>query len=53
MKLGRGHDAWVARVNPDEHTQRVWSYYVRDHFYAVGIYARNYTSTWHEEMVRF
>jgi hypothetical protein len=52
-ELGRAHDAWVAQGNPDEHAQRVWSYYVRDHFHAVGLFAQNFTTTWHGEMVRF
>lgn len=49
-ELGRANDAWMAMGNPDEHAQRVWSYWVRDHLTTVGVRTQHWVGRWAREI---
>lgn len=51
-ELDRANLAWMAQGNGDEHAQRVWRYWVRNHLTTMGLHTHNWVSRWTIAMER-
>lgn len=51
-ELDRANLTWMAQGNGDEHAQRVWSYWVKDHLTTMGLHTHNWVSRWTSAMER-
>ncbi|KAL4966223.1 uncharacterized protein BDV14DRAFT_199024 [Aspergillus stella-maris] len=49
-EIGLANDAWMALGHSDEHAQRVWSYWVRNHLTTMGVYTHNWVGRWGREI---